>query len=77
MMEKDYIWLNFRLQLLQTAYLMKEKREKSFLLDDATKRYQDFLKNFALIEEFIKQYHVASFLGITPVGLSRIKKKLK
>ncbi len=74
---EDLEWYPLLLKLVERAYFMKEKREKAFLLDDATIRYLDFKKDYSLIEKELKQYHIASFLGITPVALSRIKRNLK
>lgn len=53
--------------------LQKEKREASFLLEDAAGRYEAFLRNFPDVAARIPQYHIASYLGITPVALSRIR----
>jgi len=75
--KKDIRWYPFLFKLLQSVYLMKEMREKSFLLENASERYFNFLKEFSGFEDKIRQYHVASFLGITPEALSRIKKDMK
>jgi len=77
LVENDPEWHKLLFRFVQRAYMMKEKREKAFLLDDATTRYLDFKESYAEIEKDLKQYHVASFLGITPVALSRIRKTLK
>jgi len=77
MVEKDIRWYPFIFKLVESVYIMKEMREKSFLLDNATTRYLNFRKNYPDLENKIKLYHVASFLGITPEALSRIRKKLK
>ncbi|MCK7613561.1 Crp/Fnr family transcriptional regulator [Roseibium sediminicola] len=53
--------------------LQKERREASFLLESATERYEAFLTEFAEILGRVPQYHIASYLGITPVALSRIR----
>ncbi len=74
MIQSDIRWYPFTFKLLESVYLMKELREKSFLLDDAAKRYQAFKERYADVEDQIKLYHVASFLGITPEALSRIRK---
>ena len=62
--------------LLESAYIKKEKREREFLLDSAEIRYKRFLKENSNLIERIKQYQIASYLGITPVALSRIKKSM-
>lgn len=75
MIQSDMRWYPFVYKLLESVYIMKELREKSFLLDDASTRYQEFKERYAGVEDKIKLYHVASFLGITPEALSRIRKK--
>jgi CRP-like cAMP-binding protein len=49
------------------------KREFSFLQDDAKTRYLNFLKDFRRYGDRIKLRYVASYLGITPEALSRIR----
>lgn len=73
MIQEDIRWYPFVYKLLESVYIMKELREKSFLLDDAAKRYQEFKERYSEVENQIKLYHVASFLGITPEALSRIR----
>lgn len=75
MIQSDIRWYPFAFKLLESVYVMKELREKSFLLDDASKRYDEFKERYAGVEDQIKLYHVASFLGITPEALSRIRKR--
>jgi CRP-like cAMP-binding protein len=57
----------------EQLYIKKETREAEFLLDDAETRYHNFQQNYPGLEDRLAQYHVASFLGITPVALSRIR----
>lgn len=58
-------------------FIEKEDRERSFLLEDATTRYLNFKKTYPEIENEISQYYIASYLGISPVSLSRIRTELK
>jgi CRP-like cAMP-binding protein len=53
--------------------LRLRKREFSFLQDDAKTRYLNFLKDFQPFVDRIKLRYVASYLGITPEALSRIR----
>jgi CRP-like cAMP-binding protein len=76
LIQEDLRWYPYVYSLLESVYLMKERREKSFLLLNATERYQAFRQEYAAIEKRLKLYHIASFLGITPEALSRIRKKL-
>ncbi len=47
----------------------------SLIATDATERYALFQKEFPELENHIAQYHIASYLGITPTQLSRIRAK--
>lgn len=49
-------------------------RENGFLVENATERYIHFKKLYPKICESVKQQYVATYLGITPEYLSRIKK---
>jgi CRP-like cAMP-binding protein len=49
------------------------RRLESFATMEARERYQLFRKNFETIEDCIPQYLIASYLGITPTQLSRIR----
>jgi CRP-like cAMP-binding protein len=57
--------------------IFKEMREKEFLLDSLETRYRRFLKEYPGVADRIPQYHIASYLGVTDVALSRIRKKIK
>lgn len=74
--ESNPNWQMVRLRLTERVFLIKEQREKELLLDDATTRYLKFCEQYPGLEDRVKQYHIASFLGITPVSLSRIRRQL-
>jgi len=69
-------WQQFRCILVEQLALKKETREAEFLLDSAETRYRNFLNEYPDLVGRIPQYHIASYLGITDVALSRIRKKL-
>ena len=56
-------------------FVEKEQKEIELVLLSAEKRYQLFQKRYPGLEQQISQYHIASYLGITPTQLSRIRKK--
>jgi CRP-like cAMP-binding protein len=56
--------------------LRYEKKEIEMALLDADKRYSIFRDEYPGIELEIPKYHVASYLGISPTQLSRIRKKM-
>lgn len=72
-----HCWQIINRKLAETLFIKKEKRESELLLDDATSRYLKFLADYPGLEARLKQYHIASYLGITPVTLSRIRAQLK
>ncbi len=60
----------------ENLVLVKEAREKEFLLDSLEIRYRRFLKEFPGLADRIPQYHIASYLGVTDVALSRLRRKI-
>jgi len=66
----------FSRKLSEGYFVAKEKREIELVLLDADARYEIFKNDFPNLEQLIPQYHIASYLGITPTQLSRIRKKL-
>ncbi len=51
----------------------KTMRERQLLTNTAEARYRAFLELYPGLENEIPHYHIASYLGITPVQLSRIR----
>lgn len=68
-------WEEFALPFAERLVETKFQREHDFLLLSATERYKRFLERYEPIVSRIPDYHLASFLGITNVSLSRIKKQ--
>lgn len=76
MREKDDLKL-FQIYYLERNWLIaKDSREVEIVQEDATQRYQRFLKEKPALSVRLPQHHIASHLGITPTQLSRIRKKL-
>ncbi|MNB78875.1 Cyclic nucleotide-binding domain protein [compost metagenome] len=63
-------------KMIDRVLVAKEEHASSFKLLNSAGRYEHFLAEYPGLEGRIKQYHLASYLGITPVSLSRIRKKL-
>jgi CRP-like cAMP-binding protein len=64
-------------RLLQEAnYVATHRRISDTLSKSADERYLGFLKTYPQLVRRIPQKHIASYLGITPQSLSRIRKEL-
>ncbi len=74
---RDLFWANVKNAFMELMLLRKIEREGSLLLDSAEERYLNFKQQYPDLWQRLPQYHVASFLGITEVGLSRIKKRVE
>ncbi|WP_400077764.1 Crp/Fnr family transcriptional regulator [Winogradskyella sp. R77965] len=61
---------------LERAFASFQKRMLGNLSLPAKERYLNFVKTYPNIEKSVKNYHIASFLGITTESLSRIRKEL-
>ncbi|CAM4366618.1 cAMP-binding domain of CRP or a regulatory subunit of cAMP-dependent protein kinases [Pedobacter westerhofensis] len=73
LIEADLSWLKFTQHVSDTYFKRKCRRETSFLKYTAKERYECVLTTYPGIEQLVPQYHIASFLGIKPESLSRIK----
>jgi CRP-like cAMP-binding protein len=63
-------------EIVERELEYKTQREILLLTKSAEERYHAFREFYPGLENYISQYHIASYLGITPVSLSRIRKKL-
>ena len=63
----------FRVKL-EKAFASFQKRILEHLTLSAKDRYTKFITNYPDIEQHVKNYHIASYLGITNESLSRIRK---
>lgn len=69
-------WLQVEKKIAEENFLVKEKRENEFLQLSAEQRYMEFLNDHPEIHKRIPQYMIASYIGVTPVFLSRMLKNL-
>ena len=63
-------------KLTELLLVRKELKARSFLQQSAGERYLEFVTKQPDIANRVPQYHVASYLGMTEVSLSRLKKSV-
>jgi CRP-like cAMP-binding protein len=63
-------------KVLEHAFIAYEERNLDLMRLDATQRYLKLRDEVSNIDDLIPQYQIASYLNITPVQLSRIRKKI-
>lgn len=66
----------FHSKVLENVFLHVVKRINELTVLNATERYIKLNNEVPEINNLIQQYHIASYLNITPVQLSRIRKEL-
>jgi len=74
--ENNLHWQRLLRRITELDYLEKEQRESDLLFYDATERYLNFKKDHPDWDAKLQLRHVASYLGMSPETLSRIRKNL-
>jgi CRP-like cAMP-binding protein len=74
--EKHRCLESLLLVILEQEWIAKEAHDIQMVTNDATTNYLLFREKYPGLENCIPQYHIASFLGITPIQLSRIRARL-
>ena len=77
-------WLEARPELRATLtdallvnLLSSSRRESALMMDSAEQRYLQFLAEHSAIAKRVALHHVASYLGITNVALSRVRRRIR
>ncbi|RBP81218.1 Crp/Fnr family transcriptional regulator [Marinomonas rhizomae] len=76
-MRHDIGFLECYAKFLERIFITKEERENAFVKYSAERRYLDFCAAYPELKDSIPQQQIASYIGITPVALSRIRQRLK
>jgi CRP-like cAMP-binding protein len=76
LLKRDIFWTQFLLSAVEQGFIIKERREHDLLMLNAETRYRNFLREYPDVENRVSQATIASYLGIKPESLSRIRKKL-
>ena len=68
--------LNFCKMMSDEAYCYLHHRVLDQQSKSAQERFEDFVREMPHLLDKVPQYHIASYLGITPIHLSRLKKEM-
>lgn len=74
---KSHYWANVGRILSEIAYCITHQRALSLLTKSAKERYVSLINENPSFLQHVSQYYIASYLGITPQSLSRLKKEVK
>ena len=74
--KKDLEIANNIIDVLLNFAIKKEKREFEFLCLSAEERFCKLIETTPILINKVTQNDLARYLGVTPVGLSRIKKRV-
>ena len=73
--QKSHEWESAGRKISDANFIVATNRMRSLMNDDAQTRYLKFLKSYQNTWTRIPQHIVASYLGITPQSLSRLKRQ--
>lgn len=62
--------------ILENSLITHQQRILRNFSTTAESRYQHFLEKYPTLEQFVPQKYIASYLGITPEFLSKIRRKM-
>jgi len=74
--EKTPVWQKFGRIMAEYTLIRASQRNKSILFLSAEERYLNLMKARPKVIANIPQHYIASYLGIKPESLSRIRKRL-
>ncbi|QUI25119.1 Crp/Fnr family transcriptional regulator [Vallitalea pronyensis] len=72
-LKQHHYWDKFALSEVEAFVEQKFVREHEFLMYSATERYHSFCAQYPGLVKRVPDYHLASYIGISNVSLSRIK----
>lgn len=75
LIERNHTWTRFHSTVMERLLILKSERERQLLASDAAARLSWFEHRFPTAARVLPLKEVASFLGITPVYLSRLRRR--
>lgn len=70
-------WERFGRKILEAYYVERERREAELAMLTAGERYENFLRTHPALAQRASSVHIASYLGMTPETLSRLRRRLR
>jgi CRP-like cAMP-binding protein len=70
------IWERFGRLIIEHIFCNAELKRKKIIATTHEEQYRDFVTSYPHIIQQVPQYYIASYLGLTPEHLSRIRKKM-
>lgn len=70
--KRHVCWERMARKSVEKSYIDREKREFEYLMFDNLQKYQTFCKSFEKNLDHIPQWMIASYIGISPISLSRL-----
>lgn len=72
--DRDPYWATIARKYVEQLFVAKVRREASLLMDDAATRYERFVSVHRTLHDRLRLKDIASFLGMTDVTLSRVRR---
>jgi len=69
------VWERFGRLIIERVFCGVEAKRKKIIATTHEEQYRDFAAAYPQIVQQVPQYYIASYLGVTPEHLSRIRKK--
>ena len=70
------IWERFGRLIIEKVFCIAEAKRKKIIATTHEEQYRDFAAAYPEIVRQVPQYYIASYLGLTPEHLSRLRKKV-
>jgi len=69
-------WERFGRLIAERVFCNAEMRRKNIISKSAEELYHDFVREYPQVVQHVPQYYIASYLGLSPEHLSRIRRKV-
>ena len=73
--DKYKVWERFGRLIIERVFCINEGKRKKIISTGVEEQYRDFATSYPEIVQQVPQYYIASYLGLSPEHLSRIRKK--